>query len=1348
MFKVFSPNYSRRVMMLMSLLMFAVLAFAVPAKPGLTRLLTLSNGSTVMATLVGDEHGHYWQGTDGKNYQLISGTTTYQEVNSQEVIQRAQQRRAQANQRRVRRMAPHRVGDVGSITGKKKGLIILVNFTDVSFNASNNNALYKRIANEQNFSYGNFKGSMYDYFYAQSDGLFELTFDVVGPVTVSKAQSYYGGNDSDGHDQHPAAMVIEALKLVDSQVNFADYDWNNDKTVEQVYVVYAGQGEADRGADETIWPHEWTLSSANYYGDGSGTQTLDGVKIDTYACGGELNGDNNIAGIDTMCHEFSHCLGYPDFYDTDYSGGQGMGYWDLMDSGSYNDNGYQPAGYTSYERWVAGWKEPIELVNTQSITNMAALQMSGSNSYVIYNKANNNEYYLLENRQKTGWDSSLPGAGLLILHVDYNSTVWNNNAPNDDPSHQRMTWIPADNQYQYEMSNGSKYYTTAGMKDDPFPYGSVNAFGKNTTPAATLFNNNSDGTKYLDSSVENITQNADGTISFDFVGASDQVEPTPTPSGNALLYEGLSGYSGSEGSTELASNSSDLDYKSWSSITKVYPGGSGYANGGCLKFGSSKAAGSMKTGEISLTGSGTLTFYLKKYGSDTGKLDVTVTGATADKTQFTPDADWTLCTVNLTNATGAVTITLATSSKRAYVDEITLISGSGSGGGDTPDPVLAYYAPADGKKGSALKTAMCGIIYNRTEKSYDDLWTAFKTTDVRSDGKIWDMYSNITNYTPVTSGSSYSKEGDCYNREHSWPQSWFNSSAPMYTDLHHIYPTDGFVNGKRANYPFGEVANPTYSSNGDFSKLGTCTYPGYTGTVFEPANEYKGDFARTYFYMVTCYEEKLSDWYNGNADGIRATIDGSTYPAFQPWQLNMLMEWAKNDPVSEKEINRNNAVYAIQNNRNPFIDYPGLQEYIWGICINDVFDYDDYVEPVYSDVPDDPDEPVIDSNSYVKVTNAGSLKAGDKILIAYVNGSSAQVLSTTQDTKNRPATTDVTLNDNGTLTPGTAAQVITLEKDGENFLFNVGDGYLYAASSSNNYLKTETTADANAKAAVSISDGNASITFQGTNTRNTIRYNPNNETPIFSCYSGTSTGSAPQIYRQIPTVTLGNATDNSSTINTYKGEIVNVKLSDRTLYKDGSWNTLCLPFSLTAEQVTKQLAPGSLMTLQSSSFINGTLTLNFISATSIEAGKPYIIRWTGDSSLESPTFTGVTIENATANVNTDNVDFIGIYSPLNITAADNTKLYLSNDNTLYYPNAAMTIGAFRAYFQLKGITAGDLPQSAIVLNFDAEGTTGLNSLTPALSQGEGVYTLDGRKLNAMPTQKGVYIVNGKKVVIK
>ena len=163
----------------------------------------------------------------------------------------------------------------------------------------------------------------------------------------------------------------------------------------------------------------------------------------------------------------------------------------------------------------------------------------------------------------------------------------------------------------------------------------------------------------------------------------------------------------------------------------------------------------------------------------------------------------------------------------------------------------------------------------------------------------------------------------------------------MYTDLHHMYPTDKVVNNKRSNYPFGETNGESYKSANDFSKLGKCTVEGYTGTVFEPNDEYKGDFARTYFYMVTCYEEKLSDWYTNCPDS-KPTLDGNTYPGLSEWQLKMLMKWAKNDPVSEKEINRNNAVYDIQKNRNPFIDYPGLEEYIWGDKKDMTFSYDNY----------------------------------------------------------------------------------------------------------------------------------------------------------------------------------------------------------------------------------------------------------------------------------------------------------------------------------------------------------------------------------------------------------------------
>lgn len=265
-----------------------------------------------------------------------------------------------------------------------------------------------------------------------------------------------------------------------------------------------------------------------------------------------------------------------------------------------------------------------------------------------------------------------------------------------------------------------------------------------------------------------------------------------------------------------------------------------------------------------------------------------------------------------------------------------------------PNDSGEYYKPADGKKGKELKTALCGIIYDRNEggdlnTAYKALWTHFKKTDAKPNGKVWDMYSNKREMEFGTDqAGNYSKEGDVYNREHSMPNSWFGGKVmPMYTDLHHLYPTDGYVNNKRANYPFGETANPSWKSANDFSKLGKCTYPGYDGVVFEPNDDYKGDFARTYFYMVTCYEEKLPDWYSNYSES-KPTLDGKTYPGLSPWQLEMLMKWSKNDPVSEKEINRNIAVWGIQNNRNPFIDYPGLEEYIWGDKKNEVFSYDNY----------------------------------------------------------------------------------------------------------------------------------------------------------------------------------------------------------------------------------------------------------------------------------------------------------------------------------------------------------------------------------------------------------------------
>ena len=272
-----------------------------------------------------------------------------------------------------------------------------------------------------------------------------------------------------------------------------------------------------------------------------------------------------------------------------------------------------------------------------------------------------------------------------------------------------------------------------------------------------------------------------------------------------------------------------------------------------------------------------------------------------------------------------------------------------SGWAQGPNDSGEYYKAADGKKGAELKTALCGVIYNREEggdlnTAYKALWTHFRTTDARPNGTVWDMYSNKVEFefgTNQDTGSG-NQEGQYYNREHSFPNSWFGGKVmPMYTDLHHMYPTDKIVNNKRGNNPFGETNGESYMSANNFSKLGKCTVEGYTGIVFEPNDEYKGDFARTYFYMVTCYEEQIPTWYTSFPES-QPTLDGNTYPGLSDWQLKMLMKWAKNDPVSEKEINRNNAVYGIQKNRNPFIDYPGLENYIWGDKKDVPFSYDHY----------------------------------------------------------------------------------------------------------------------------------------------------------------------------------------------------------------------------------------------------------------------------------------------------------------------------------------------------------------------------------------------------------------------
>lgn len=525
-------------------LLVALGVFAVPARKK-PFVHTQSNGTQISLVLVGDEHLHYFVNTATDEKMLCGDDGDFYVISDAEMTSMkkvASERRAMADASRQKRLnshmsasqagnGPHKIGTFGNMTGSKKGLVILVNFQDEQMAASHTQSTFEDQFNLEGYNEGGHLGSVHDFFYDQSYGLFDLTFDVVGPVTVSHDMKYYGKKGTTGNDDRPATMVSEACKLADEAgIDFSDYDWDGDGEVDQVYVIYAGYGEAYGASSNTIWPHEWNLSSAGYWGDGDGALFLDGVYIDTYACSCELSGTTGsvLNGIGTACHEFSHCLGYPDFYDTDYSGAFGMNAWDVMDAGSYNGPGgcgEVPAGYTSYERWMAGWLTPIELSTPKTIRGMASLEETPE-AYIIYNDKHSDEYILLENRQNEKWfkyvDNYTTPHGLLAIHVDYSANAWANDKPNDNPSHMRMSIIPGSNHYGTYYSYYNQYSCSkSDLENHPFGGSSSYTTLNGTTHTNTggkWFNTCSTGNKTLNHEITEVSNADDGTITFLFDG--------------------------------------------------------------------------------------------------------------------------------------------------------------------------------------------------------------------------------------------------------------------------------------------------------------------------------------------------------------------------------------------------------------------------------------------------------------------------------------------------------------------------------------------------------------------------------------------------------------------------------------------------------------------------------------------------------------------------------------------------------------------------------------------------------------------------------------------------------------
>lgn len=531
----------RTLLTIVSLLLAVTTVNAVPAKPVKKKIMT-ADGATVEVTLRGDEHFSYY--TDEGGHYYVVGTDGVAKPMTNEKISELWTARKNAHLEAMggsHRAARRAVGKPTVTTGKHRGLVILVQFSDVSFTTQNANSFFQDFFNKENYTDNGMTGSVRDYFLAQSYGQLEIDFDVVGPYTTLYKMAYYGAPSASGdNDSRPEEMVAEAVTAASKDVDFSNYDWDGDGEVDQVFVVYAGYAQAQGGSEDTIWPHEYSLAAAGI------EKVYNGVRISTYGCSSELRygSGEDVDGIGSACHEFSHCLGLPDMYDT-VGNGYGMASWDVMCSGNYNNDSCTPAGYTAYERWFAGWMKPTEINSMTRINGMKPLA-TDKEAYVLYNEANRNEYYLLENRQPVGFDAGLPYHGLLIVHVDYNETAWQGNKVNAIGSRQRMTVIAADNDY-------TPYYTSR-MAGDPWPGTSGNTMLNNyTTPAAILYNANKDGTLFMNKQIDNITEDEEAmTVSFvacrPELGVPANIEATEIATGNSfkLAWPAVTGAVGYE----------------------------------------------------------------------------------------------------------------------------------------------------------------------------------------------------------------------------------------------------------------------------------------------------------------------------------------------------------------------------------------------------------------------------------------------------------------------------------------------------------------------------------------------------------------------------------------------------------------------------------------------------------------------------------------------------------------------------------------------------------------------------------------------------------------------------------
>ena len=522
--------------------------------------------------------------------------------------------------------------------------------------------------NEEGYNQNGATGSAVDYFRASSFNQYNPTFDVYGPYTLSQTMSYYGRDVSEeGDDAHAVEMIVEACSLAAADgVDFSNYDTDNDGVIDFVFVFYAGYSQAEGASSNTIWPHSWEVrDTATYHGtwwrdieyetpadysnyEGTADDvTFNGKRLYTYACASELKGVSGsyMTGIGTFTHEFSHVLGLPDLYATNYASHKTMGEWDILDAGPYNNDGCTPPIYSAYERFFMGWMTPTLLTESNKYT-LEHIETSNK-AFMITSSGTHNmngadpspsEFYLLENRQQTGWDTYIPGHGMLVTRVNYDPSKWNENTVNNDGSDMGVDIIEADGISSVTYSDYG-YADTGGKQGDVFPTALVTSF-----------------VPYTQYPVRCI-QEWDDVISFKFMVDEDDCG-FPT-----CLKESFAGCTARANTNVVNMLDTYCDLQGWTGTGTIT------CNDGSLRVGTSSGTSSITTPAIGMSGDINVVISAASYNSSWGFgsnaiISLSLTGGgTLSTSRITLSTDADIQTLTISNCTADTKLTMQSSGR-------------------------------------------------------------------------------------------------------------------------------------------------------------------------------------------------------------------------------------------------------------------------------------------------------------------------------------------------------------------------------------------------------------------------------------------------------------------------------------------------------------------------------------------------------------------------------------------------------------------------------------------------------------------------------------------------------------